>query len=466
MSIDSSTQGSLASGNQAFRAQLAGLIRSWPLILLCMFLGVGIAVVVNQTTQPRYQANLTFFVATSGANTTTALQADEFAQRRINSYVGVIHSETFARTILADTRLSLAPDDVTAMLNATVDPDTVLMNVSVTDTDPARTMQVARSVAANLDRVISDVDNRSNRSQVELRVISGPSLYPAPVSPRINLNLALGLAIGAAVGVVLALAIQQFDTSFRGRDALARVTGVPTLGTLVKDRHARKMPILVGGDNRTRRAEGYRQLRTALRFVNAAKPIQVLVVTSSVEAEGKTTAAVNLAQTFAKASVRTLLVDADLRRPKLEELLDIEAAAGLTTALLGDATWSDLTQEWGPDGLTILASGPIPPNPSELLSSEAMADFLEQARSEFSLIIIDSPPILPVTDSVVTSVLADGVLLAVRYGRTKRDQVEASMEALNAVGVRVVGTALTMVPSGPGGPKSSYYQERTGAEGA
>lgn len=94
-----------------------------------------------------------------------------------------------------------------------------------------------------------------------------------------------------------------------------------------------------------------------------------------------------------------------------------------------------------------------------------MGNFLKEARSEFSLVIIDSPPVLPVTDSVVTSVLADGVLVAVRYGRTRRDQVEASLEALGAVGARIVGTALTMAPSGPGGAKSSYYQERTATEG-
>lgn len=465
MTLEDNPQAPPATVNAAFRAQLAGLIRSWPLILLCAILGVGIAAVVNQTAQPRYQANLTFFVATAGTNAASALQADEFAQRRINSYVGVISSEKFAQTILSDTRLPLSPTDITDMVNAAVDPDTVLLNVSVTDVDPNRAMQVARSVAANLDRVIGEVDNRSNKSQVELRVISGPTLYPTPVSPRVNLNLALGLAIGLAVGVVLALAIQQFDTSFRSRETLARVSGVPTLGILVSDRHAKKQPILMPGDNRTRRAEGYRQLRTALRFVNAANPIQVLVVTSSVESEGKTTTAINLAQTFAKASVRTLLVDADLRRPKLEQHLGVETAAGLTTALLGDAAWKDVTQEWGSDGLTVLASGPIPPNPSELLSSQAMGNFLKEARSEFSLIIIDSPPVLPVTDSVVTSVLADGVLVAVRYGRTRRDQVEASLEALGAVGARIVGTALTMAPSGPGGAKSSYYQERTATEG-
>ena len=453
---DNSPDRSLA----AFRAQLSGLLRVWPVLLICTLLGLAGALVVNQVTRPEYQADLTFFVSTSGTNATTALQADEFAQRRINSYVGVISSELFAKTIIADTGITLAPEDVTAMISATVDPDTVLMDVTVTDVDPDRAERVAASVARNLDTVIGEVDNRENKSQVELRVISGPTLNPEPVSPRRSLNLALGGALGLALGIALALAIQQFDTSFRNRDRLAAIVGAPTLAVLSADPAARNDPVLSAQDNKTRRAEGYRQLRTSLRFVNATNPVQVLVVTSSVEGEGKTTTAINLAQTFSKASVKTLLVDADLRRPKLEHHLDLESSAGLTTVLLGDATWSEVVQDWGPDHLTVLASGPIPPNPSELLSSEAMSLFMEEVRKEFEMVIIDTPPLLPVTDGVVTAVVADGVLLVVRYGTTKQEQVLGSVQSLSSVGVRVLGTVITRAPQHEGHASSSYYGQR------
>jgi capsular exopolysaccharide synthesis family protein len=442
---------------ESFQAQLVGLVRAWPLLLIGLLVGLTAALVVNQATQRQYQANLTFFVATTNTQASTALQADEFAQRRINSYVGVIYSELFAKRIIQDTGLDLDPADVSAMINASVDPDTVLMDVTVTDTDPQRALQVAGAVARNLDMVISEVDNRENKSQVELRVISGPTLNPDPVSPRTTLNLAVGGVLGLGLGLVVVLLMQQLDTSLRSRDALALATGVPVLATMAADPAARRGPILTNADNRTRRAEGYRQLRTNLRFVNAATPINVLTITSSVESEGKTTTAINLAQTFVKGSVKTLLVDADLRRPKLEYHLDLEASAGLTTVLLGDVHWRDVVQEWGTEGLSVLASGPLPPNPSELLGSEAMADFVAEVRKEFEIVIIDTPPVLPVTDGVVTSVLADGVLLVVRHGHTRREQVLSSIESLTSVGARLLGTVMTMVPFREGHASSSYY---------
>ncbi|MFT3860679.1 polysaccharide biosynthesis tyrosine autokinase [Micropruina sp.] len=415
---------------------------------------------INETTQPQYQAGLTVFAATSSSGATSALQEDEFAQRRINSYVGVINSELFARAIIIDTGIDIDPPTLTTMIAATVEADTVLMQVTVTDTDPDRAQRIAASIARNLDTVIGEVDNREDKSEVELRVISGPTLNPKPVSPRKALNLALGGALGLALGIAIGLAMQQFDTSFRSRDALAAATGVPTLAAMVRDARAHKDPVLNPADNRTRRAEGYRQLRTNLRFVNATNPIQVLVVTSAVESEGKTSTAINLAQTFAKADVKTLLVDADLRRPKLERRLDLEDAVGLTTVLVGDANWVDLLQDWGPDGLAILASGPIPPNPSELLSSQAMGRFIAEARELYDVIIIDTPPVLPVTDGVVTSVLADGVLMVVRYGSTKQDQVFTALESLRSVSAKVLGTVMTMVPAQHGPAVSSYYGQQ------
>lgn len=159
-----------------------------------------------------------------------------------------------------------------------------------------------------------------------------------------------------------------------------------------------------------------------------------------------------------------LLIDADLRKPKLERYLDLEAGAGLTTVLIGEADVSQVVQEWGPDGLEVLASGPIPPNPSELLGSPAMEKIVRQVRDDYDVVIIDTPPLLPVTDAAVTSVLADGVILVVRYGRTRQDQVAHSLDALGSVDSRVLGTVLSMVPLTRGDRLPSYYDARTSRE--
>lgn len=438
------------------RAHLAALRRFWRTIVAATLVGAGLAVVLSVLTPPTYESRITFFVSTPVSGTNTPLQADEYAQRRVNSYVGVVGSEQLADVVIADTGLPLLPADLTAMVTASVQPETVLLNVRVTDSSADRSLVVARSVAANLGPVIARLDNPGSRSPVNLQVLSGPTLNPDPVAPRKKLNLALGLLVGFGLGVGQAVLRQQLDRTVRGREQLAAATGLPALGVLHLEPGAKAAPVLAPRTPGSFRAEGFRQLRTNLRFVNAASPVEVLVVTSSVAREGKTSTAANLAQSFAESGRRVLLVDADLRQPTLGRYLDLEGSVGLTSVLIGEASLAEVTQRWGPDGLDVLASGPLPPNPSELLGSPAMEKFVREARNEYELVVIDTPPLLPVTDGAVTSVLADGVLLLVRYGRTRVEQVQQSLDALASVDARVLGAVLTMTAAGRDNPAPSY----------
>lgn len=440
------------------RAHLAALRRFWKSILLLTLLGVLVAVGLTLTAQKTYETRLTFFVATptSGANL-SPLQADEYAQRRVNSYVGVANSDQMAAVVLSDTGLPLTVADVGKMISASVEPDTVLMNVVVTDKSPDNSLLVAQSLARKLNGQVRQLDGGRSDTAVALRVITGPTLDPAAVSPRTRLNLGLGLLLGLAAGLAQALLRQQFDTTVRGRERLTEVTGLPTLGLIHDDRRARKAPVGTPQGRGSRRAEDFRQLRTNLRFVDAAGAVEVLVVTSSMPAEGKTSTAANLAQSFAAAGRRVLLVDADLRGTKLQRYLGLKSSTGLAGVLAGEAKLADAVQEWGPDRLSVLTSGAIPSNPSELLGSPAMEALVQQARHDYDLVVIDTPAVLPVTDAAVTAVLADGVLLQVRYGKTRRPQVQQALEALEVVNARVLGTVLSMTPNVRGDklPRSS-----------
>lgn len=458
MSPDAGRLTAQAPASDSFRNQVTNLVHSWPILLAATLIGLGVAFGVNYTATPVYEARVTFFVSTSSQQANNALQADQFAQRRINSYVGVVNSERMARMVAVQLKLDLPLEDISDMLDATADPETVLLNVAVRGADRDLVEAVAGAVASNLDKVIGELDNRGESTHVELRVISGPTLNPEPVSPRRLLNLGLGLLLGGGLGVVVALLRTQFDTSFRSPARLAQAVGLPTLAAVAGSRDSRRRPILEAAEVRSRRAEQYRQLRTNLRYVNAASPVRVLVVTSPTEYAGKTTMATNLAITFARSQTRTLLIDADLRRPTIADRLGLESAAGLTSVLLGDADLDSVLQEWGPDQLMVLTSGPTPPNPSELLGSAAMRELVDRVRDDFDMVIIDTPPVVPVTDGVITALLADGALLVVRYGRTTRDAVMKTLTSLNSVGARILGTALSMVPAGGvHGADSSYY---------
>ena len=169
-------------------------------------------------------------------------------------------------------------------------------------------------------------------------------------------------------------------------------------------------------------------------------------MSSSVPQEGKTTTAVNLALTLAQAGQRVLLVEADLRRPRVGAVLGMDSAIGLTTVLVGRVPLLDALQDYRETGLTVLASGATPPNPAELLQSHAMGEVLYDLRQKFEVVIIDAPPLLPVTDAALLGSQADGVLLVVRHGKTTREQLGLAAERLAAVGARTIGVVMNMVP--------------------
>jgi len=188
-------------------------------------------------------------------------------------------------------------------------------------------------------------------------------------------------------------------------------------------------------------------LRTNLQFVQVDGPLRSLVMTSSVPREGKSTTTCNLAITLSQAGLRVCLVEADLRRPRAADYLGMIGAVGLTDVLIGRVALEDAVQTWGQGMLDVLPSGPLPPNPSELLSSRAMTELMTTLHERYDLVLIDAPPLLPVTDAAILSTVADGAVLCVHAGKTRRDQLEQAAGALRSVDAKVLGVVLTMVPT-------------------
>jgi len=228
------------------------------------------------------------------------------------------------------------------------------------------------------------------------------------------------------------------------------------LSAIPFDRKAEKSPLITEGSAQSARAEAMRQLRTNLQFVNVDRPLRSLVVSSALSGEGKSTTVCNLGIAFAEAGKRVIIVDADLRRPSVAEYFGLEGAVGLTDVLAGRANVRDVVQPWGSSGLWILPSGYVPPNPSELLGSGNMADLLTALGSGFDIILIDTPPLLPVTDAAVMSTIADGCLLVSRHAKTTTSQAGLAAEALAAVSAKLHGCVLNMT-QGMSGGSYAYY---------
>lgn len=431
------------------------LRKGWWIILLCAALGVGAAALVTLRATPQYASSVTWFVSTPTGNGTSALAADQFATRRITSYVGLLGSDVTAQAVIDKTGVDLDTSQVASRISGDADLNTVLLTATVVDSSPERSLLIAQGLATEFGKIVGDVDP-IGPDNVVLRVISGPTLNPQAVSPRRTFNLAVGLGLGVVLGVVIAVTRELLDNTVRQVSVLHDVTGETVLGAIPFDKSARRSPLIQQDNARSIRAEAFRQLRTNLQFVDVDRPVQVLVVTSSVPHEAKSTTATNLAVSFAESGRRVLLIEADLRRPKVADYLGVERAIGLTSVLSGAASIEDAIQEWGPGGLSVLGSGPIPPNPAELLGSVAMSTLIRALRQDFDIVVIDTPPLLPVTDAAVASKQADGCLLVVRYGKTKRSQILSALRSLRSVDSRILGIVLNMVPANGSDGYDSY----------
>lgn len=427
------------------RTYLAALLKSWWVIVFATLLGFGAGVAGYLLTPPTYASTIEFYVSTPVSSTTNPQSSGQFAESRVNSYVLLMSSEQLAREVVTATGVNLTPQQVSRRIAATSQINTVVVRATVTDQSPQRSLQIARGLATTFPRLVDKLDNQGRTSDiVVINIISGPALQSAPVAPNRTLYVGAGLGAGLLLGFLIAIARELLDSSVRTVKDAQRLVDAPVIGTINFDPNARKSPLIIGEEAMSRRAEAFRQLRTNLKFISAAHRADVVMVTSAVPTEGKTTTAANLALTFVEFGERVLLLDADLRRPGVGNLLELSNDVGLTNVLAGQVDLSESIQQWGDDGLFVLTSGTTPPNPSELLGSARMAELIPILRERYDKIIVDTPPVLPVADAAVVSGFADAVVFVIRHGKTSRTQVANSAGALDKVGARIAGSVLNM----------------------
>jgi len=431
------------------RALLRALRRSWWIVVLITLLGLGVGIFVTVRTPPTYASSVTFFVKTPTSGTDSALSGDQFGQKRVNTYVQMMSSDRLAAAVATAAGVDLTPAQVVSQITARGDLNTVLLTATVTDSSAERSLALATALSTEFVKYVAELETPpdADAPTVYLVVTAGPTLNPVPISPKPLLIVGLGALVGLVLGLGLAILRDILDTSIRSAEALRSISQVPVLGVISSDGSTKKPPLLVDRSPRSPRAEAFRQIRTNLQFVNVDSPLRVLVVTSSSAQEGKATTAANLALTIAETGRRVLLIEGDLRRPKVAEYLGLEGSVGLTNVLAGQVDVKEVLQPWGHGNMTVLPSGSIPANPSELLGSHSMKRLLDSLKKSFDIIIIDTPPLLPVTDAAVTAVFADGAVVIVRHGKTTRHQLTMSLRALDAVGAKILGTVLNMSPA-------------------
>ncbi|MFB0836792.1 polysaccharide biosynthesis tyrosine autokinase [Arthrobacter sp. E44] len=439
--------------------------RSWILVVACALIGILGAGVVSLLMKPSYRSETKLFVALQNSGSVSELQqGNVFSQARVQSYVKTVTTPTVLQPVIDSLDLKTTPQALAQQIVATSDTNTVLISISVQNESPVQAAAIAQSVSRSLIAAVNDLEKPSNggNSPVKLSIVAPATAPSSPYSPNVQMNLVVGLLAGLATGIGLAVLRALLDTRIRGEADLRRVTSSAVLGGISFDMDAIKKPLLTQAAHQSPRAESFRQLRTNLQFAHVSHESKTLLVTSSVPGEGKSTTATNLAIAMAQAGQSVALLDADLRRPMIADYLGLERNAGLTTALIGKADVNDLLQSWGDGQLYVLASGQIPPNPSELLGSEKMRQLIIRLESAFDAVIIDAPPLLPVTDAAVLAQQVGGVVVVVGTQKVRTSDLEKSLAALEMVQADVLGVVLNRLPiKGPDAYAYNSYSYST-----
>lgn len=425
------------------------LRKNWIIIAVIALLGIGAAAVYSLTRTPLYESSSEIFVSSQAGSSSAELQQGNiYTQQRVTSYVQLAGSPKVLDPVIAELGLSDTPAELGEKVAVSSPLDTTIIQITATDASPAAAAEIANSIAGHLTGAIDDVETLPGTETSPVKVTPITTAVPAdaPVSPNVPLNLALGGLVGLALGVGFAVLRTVLDTRIRSSRDVIALTDRPIIGGIPLDPKAKERPLILQADPLNPRSEAFRALRTNLQFLDIEHG-KSFVMTSSVPSEGKSTTAVNLAIALADAGKRVVLIDADLRKPKVAEYLGIEGGVGLTDVLIGRAELTDVLQKWGRRSLYILPAGKIPPNPSELLGSAPMGQLLDDFSRDADIVILDAPPLLPVTDAAVIAKRTSGAIVVVAAGSTHRNQLAGALDALETVDARIAGIVLTMVPT-------------------
>lgn len=477
MSVDASGAG--------VSALLATLRRRWSVVAVLTAAGLGLGVAHTVLTTPRYEATATVYFSLQRGETVSELaQGSTYTLGLVQTYASVATMPVVLDPVIARLGLNTTSSALARDVTARAPLGTVTMEITADRSDPDEAADVANAVAQQLNTTATQLASGSGGSGAITITPTEPASTPSsPSSPRPTLDAAAGLAAGLLVGVLAALAGSLLSGRVGGREELARVTDVPMVGAVPRESRRRR-GALPGTDHRLRAGdEAYRALRTNLEFLRVgsgadaaltggprsdAGGCQVVVVTSALPGEGKTTTAVSLAVAIAEAGQRVLLIDADLRGPSVAPVMGLEGSVGLSTVLAGRAGLADVVQVWGASGLQVLAAGEVPPNPSEMLSSTTMVRLLAAVRGDHDVVLLDTAPTLPVTDAALLGARTDGTLLVVDARRTGSRSVEEAITRLTTAGSPVLGVVLNRTSrardDGYGRRRSRWSSPRVRAE--
>lgn len=430
-------------------------------IMACVLAGLVLAYGWMLLQPKEYTASAGGYVTAGGGQSIgESFSSQTLAQQKAKAYVTLFTNRNVTQAVIKNLGLDATPQELATRISATVPTDGVTISVSATGATPQEARDVADAVVkaaareakrmeeAGPSRQTIGADGKTRTIKSTAQVVIEPSesaiLPSAPSSPDPMRILPLGLILGLLVGYAVAYVRHRNDTLLRHVEDVEQISGSGVLGILPQSEDLGSEK----GDARRVKAfherEALRKLRTNLRFVDVDHQPRSIVVTSANQGEGKSTVASNLATVLAESGEQVVLIDADLRRSAVARALDVDGSVGLTQVLAGTIALADALQPTETQGLEVLVAGEVPPNPSELLGSHRMEALIAEL-SATKFVILDAPPLLPVTDATLLTRSADGAVLVVAAGKTHKEQLERAAASLRAVDAKVLGAILNQV---------------------
>ena len=426
------------------------LSRAYVWVLVgCTILGALLMMAKTTRDPVLYSATSSGLVKVGNATSAGEEQGNAaLAEEKAGLYAFLVSSMPVAEKVVDELGLDVPPSEIAGRFSATVNADVNALTITAIGSTPEEARDLANSVVDSVVEYAQEIDtgqvNPKQEPLTRIVPVQPAELPGAPFTPDYRKAAMKGAAGGLALAYAVLIARRLIDRRVRSVKHVEDATGASVLGIIPKEDALGRTHRGVRGDL-GRAAESFRQLRTNLRFVDVDNEPRRIVVTSALAGEGKSTVSSNIARLVAQAGTPVLLVDADLRRPQIATTFEIDGTVGLTQALAGDVEMRDVIVDSGMTNLSVLPAGRIPPNPSELLGSLRMKQFIDELAQDY-LVILDAPPLLPVTDAGLLSAFCDGALLVQAAGKTQIEQSEQCRRILDQVGSRLLGVVLNKAP--------------------
>lgn len=443
------------------RQLIALMRRHWVSVVVLTVLGAVAGLGLSLATPKEYSAqNQVLITVQLGDSIGDLTQGTTYAERVVATYSKVARSPVVLDPVVEELGLPGSGRTLRGAVQVSTDPAAPIITITATWGSANSAADIANSVAKHLALTVQDLSPTAADGSPTVLVNSiDPATPPSrPSVPHTRQNIVLGALLGLLLGLGWAALRTTLDVKVRTEADVTALVPVPVLATVAVDPQASsRSPVIIAPAYGTR-SEEYRRLRTNLQFVNVAQRPRSIVMTSSRSGEGKSVTVANLAVSLASAGARVCLVDADLRRPSVAKYLGLEGAVGLTTILIGRVSLDDALQPYGDENLQVLAAGQIPPNPSELLGSDAMVSLLGELKKRFDMVLVDTAPLLPVTDAAILSTSVDGVLVVAGGGIVTREQLKQSISMLDAVDAHILGIVLNRTKRAASGMDTYTYR--------